>query len=116
MLTRYQSHMTAALTGQHVPIAATHTIIGSLGGALSVAGSVGGTTGAVLAHAARAGFMSGMQGSLEVGAVIALAGALLVLARLPSRTSQPSLDPSPGQPARTATGSIVGSAPSRQSA
>ena len=116
MLTRYQSHMTAALTGQHVPIAATHTIIGSLGGALTVAGRVGGTTGPVLARAARAAFMSGMQGSLEVGALIALAGALLVLARLPSRTSQPSLDPSPGQPARTATGSIVGSAPSRQSA
>jgi EmrB/QacA subfamily drug resistance transporter len=116
MLTRYQSHMTAALTGQHVPIAATHTIIGSLGGALTVAGSVGGTTGPVLARAARAAFMSGMQGSLEVGALIALAGALLVLARLPSRTSQPSLDPSPGQPARTATGPIVGSAPSRQSA
>ena len=116
MLTRYQSHMTAALTGRHVPIAATHTIIGSLGGALSVAGSVGGTTGAVLAHAARAAFMSGMQISLAVGAVIALAGALLVLTRLPSRTSQPSPDPSPGQPARTATGPIVGSAPSRQSA
>ena len=46
MLTRYQSHITAALTGRHVPIAATHAIIGSLGGALTVAGSVGGATGA----------------------------------------------------------------------
>ncbi|MGO9881941.1 MAG: MFS transporter [Solirubrobacteraceae bacterium] len=116
MLSRYQSRMTAALTDRHVPVAATHAIIGSLGGALTVAGSVGGTTGAVLAHAARAAFMSGMQMSLAVGAVIALAGALLVLTRLPSRTSQPSPDPSPGQPARTATGPIVRSAPSRQSA
>ncbi len=116
MLTRYQSHITAALAGRHVPVAATHTIIGSLGGALTVAGRVGGTTGPVLARAARAAFMSGMQGSLEVGALIALAGALLVLARLPSRTSQPSPDPSPGQPARTATGPTVRSAPSRQSA
>lgn len=115
MLTRYQSHMTAALTGRHVPTAATHTIIGSLGGALTAAGSVGGTTGAVLARAARAAFMSGMQISMAVGALVALAGALLVLTRLPSGTSQPSPDASTGQPARTATGPIVGSAPSRQS-
>jgi Major Facilitator Superfamily len=94
MLTRYQSHMTAALTGRHIPTAATHTIVGSLGGALTVADSVGGTTGALLARAARAAFMSGMQISLEVGAVVALAGALLVLTRLPSRTTQLSPDPS----------------------
>ena len=94
MLTRYQSHMTAALAGRHVPIAATHTIIGSLGGALNVAEAVGGTTGAGLARAARAAFMSGMQISLAVGALVALAGALLVLTRLPSRTSQTSPDPS----------------------
>jgi EmrB/QacA subfamily drug resistance transporter len=116
MLTRYQSHMTAALTGRHIPIAATHTIIGSLGGALTVAGSVGGSTGAVLARTARASFMSGMQTSLEVGALVALAGALLVLARLPSRSSQPSPDSSTGQPAPTTSGPIVRSAQSRQSA
>jgi hypothetical protein len=95
MLTRYQNHITQALAGRHVPIAATHTIIGSLGGALTVAGSVGGTTGALLARAARAAFISGMQVSLAVGALVALAGALLVLAHLPSRTAQPSSDPAP---------------------
>ncbi|MGO9974580.1 MAG: MFS transporter [Solirubrobacteraceae bacterium] len=95
MLTRYQSHITQALAGRHVPIAATHTIIGSLGGALTVAASVGGTTGALLARTARAAFMNGMQTSLAVGALVALAGALLVLARLPSRTSQPAPDPAP---------------------
>ncbi len=116
MLTRYQSHITATLAGRHVPVAATHAIIGSLGGALTVAGRVGGTNGAILARAARAAFMSGMQVSLAVGALVALAGALLVLARLPSRTSQPSPDLSLGEPARTATGPIVGSAASRQSA
>ncbi len=99
MLTRYQSHMTAALTGRHLPVAATHTIVGSLGGALAVAGRVGGTVGALLAGAARAAFMSGMQVSLEVGAFVALAGALLVLARLPSRTSQPAPGRSTGQAA-----------------
>jgi hypothetical protein len=97
MLTRYQSHMTAALTGRHVPTAATHTVVGSLGGALNVASRVGGTTGADLARAARAAFMSGMQISLAVGALVALGGALLVLTRLPSRPSQPSPDPTMGQ-------------------
>ena len=94
MLTRYQNHISTALVGRHVPLAATHTILGSLGGALAVASSAGGTTGALLAHAARAAFMSGTEVSLAVGAVVALGGALLVLARLPSRTAQPSSDPS----------------------
>ncbi len=98
MLTRYQSHITTALAGRHVPIAATHTIIGSLGGALAVSASVGGTTGADLARAARAAFMSGMQISLVVGALVALAGALLVLTRLrsePSWTDGGSSSPTP---------------------
>ena len=90
MLTRYQNHMTAALTGRHIPTAAMHTIIGSLGGALAVANRAGAATGPLLARTARAAFMSGMQISLEIGALVALAGALLVLTRLPSRTSPPS--------------------------
>ena len=50
--TRYQGHMSTALAGRHVPAAAAHTILGSLGGALAVAAHVGGTTGALLAYAA----------------------------------------------------------------
>ena len=39
MSTRYQDHMTTALAGRHQPIAASHTILGSLGqDALAVAG------------------------------------------------------------------------------
>ena len=86
--TRYQDRMTAALAGRHVPMAATHTILGSLGGALAVAAGAGGATGALLARAARAAFMSGNGVSLAVGAAVALGGAVLVLACLPSRTSQ----------------------------
>jgi len=93
MLTRYQNHISTVLVGRHVPPAATHTILGSLGGALAVAKSAGRTTGALLAHAARAAFMSGTEVSLAVGAIVAVGGALLVLARLPSRTAQPSSDP-----------------------
>ncbi|MGO9788326.1 MAG: MFS transporter, partial [Solirubrobacteraceae bacterium] len=96
MLTRYQNHISTALAGRHVPLGATHAILGSLGGALAVASSAGGTTGALLAHAARAAFMSGTEVSLAVGAVVALSGAFLVLARLPSPTAQPSSDPNAG--------------------
>jgi EmrB/QacA subfamily drug resistance transporter len=86
--TRYQGHMTAALAGQHVPAAAMHTILGSLGGALTVADDVGGATGPLLAQAARAAFMSGNEIALAVGAAVALGGTVLMLARLPSRDTR----------------------------
>ena len=88
--TRYQDHMTTALEARHLPTAVTHAILGSFGGALQVAGRAGGVTGALLAHAARMAFMSGVQVSLAVGAFVAIGGAVLVLACLPSR---PSPDP-----------------------
>jgi len=84
--TRYQAHLTGVLASHAVPAAASHTILGSLGGALTVANTVGGTTGAVLTQTARAAFMSGSALALGVGAAVALAGALLVIARLPSTT------------------------------
>jgi hypothetical protein len=88
--TRYQDRMTAALDGRQIPIAAEHTILGSIGGALAVAQSVGGHTGVLLARAARSAFMSGTEVSLLVGAIVALAGALLMIVRLPSADSTPS--------------------------
>jgi hypothetical protein len=87
MSTRYREHMTAVLSGRHVPLAASQAILGSLGGALAVAAKVGGTTGVLLAHAARVAFMSGVEASLAVGAVVALGAALLVVARLPARAA-----------------------------
>ena len=82
--TRYQGHLSTTLSGHKLPPATSHAVLGSLGGALTVAHTVGGTTGALLAHAARAAYMSGAALALGVGAAIALAGALLVIARLPS--------------------------------
>jgi len=80
--------MNAALAGRHVPGAAMHAIFGSLGGALVVAGGAGGATGALLARAARSAFMSGVEIAMLVGSGVALAGVLLILARLPSRRDQ----------------------------
>ncbi|MGO9505531.1 MAG: MFS transporter [Streptosporangiaceae bacterium] len=91
--TRYQDHMTTALAGRHLPAAATHTILGSLGGALAVAAHAGGAAGALLAHTARAAFMSGTEVALAVGAAVAFGGAILVIARLPSRVPRDSPDP-----------------------
>jgi hypothetical protein len=68
--TRYQDHMTTALAAR-----------------------AGGATGALLAHAARAAFMSGNEMALAVGAAVALGGVVLVLARLPLRVSRDSPDP-----------------------
>jgi len=95
MLTRYQDHMTAALTGQHVPTTVMHSILGSLGGALVVAAHVGGGRGAELVHAARAAFMSGNELSLAVGAASAIGAALLALVALPARASDRPPEESP---------------------
>lgn len=92
MATRYQHRMSAALAGRHVPMGATHTILGSFGGALAVADNVRGLTGALLSHVARGAFMSGLEISFAVGAVVALGGVAIVLAWLPSRASQQSPD------------------------
>ena len=100
LATRYQDHMSAALAGRHVPAAAAHTILGSLGGALAVAAHAGGAAGALLAYTARAAFMSGTEIALAVGAAVALGGAVLVIARLPSRVPRDLPDPSVPGPAK----------------
>jgi EmrB/QacA subfamily drug resistance transporter len=106
---RYQGHINSALVGHHVPAAAAHDIVGSIGGALAVAASIGGATGGQLAHAARAAFMSGIRQALGVAALLAAGSVLLVLAYLPSRaakqasgiqesTTGAQLDPPPSTP------------------
>ncbi len=85
LTTRYQGEITAALAPYHVPHVAMSVILGSLGGALEVAARAGGVAGALLAQAARAAFVSGMDLGLRVGAAVALAGAVIALATLPGR-------------------------------
>jgi EmrB/QacA subfamily drug resistance transporter len=92
--TRYQDRMSSALAGRHVPGAVTQTILGSLGGALTVAEHVGGTMGALLALSARSAFMSGSSLAVTVGAFVALGGGLVALAALPS--PRPPHVPGPG--------------------
>ena len=94
LATRYQGRMTAALAPYHVPAEITHTILGSVGGALEVAAGAGGIQGVMLAQAARSAFISGMDLGLRTGAVVAIAGGLLALATLPKRGAH--LTPSSG--------------------
>jgi hypothetical protein len=110
--TRYQDHMRAALAGRHVPASVLPSILGSLGGALVVAGRVGGASGGLLAGAARGAFMSGNKVALALGAAVALGGAAVVLAALPWRTSVDSPDPGTDSPdPGTDTPAVRGEAP-----
>jgi EmrB/QacA subfamily drug resistance transporter len=93
--TRYQDHITAAVAPYHVPQPVMTAILGSLGGALAVAGHVGGVLGAALAHLARSAFISGMDLGLTVAAAVAVAGCVLALAVLPSRPAPDDDSPGP---------------------
>jgi dipeptide/tripeptide permease len=82
---RYQGSVTPVLAGRSVPAAAVHAILGSIGGALTVAGMAGGKLGHELASAARVAFIDGMHGALLVGAFVVALSAVLVLIALPAR-------------------------------
>ena len=91
--TRYQNRMTSALAPHHLPHAVENIILGSIGGAQSVAARVGGVTGQLLSHLARSAFISGMDLGLLTGAAVAAAAGLLALAALPSRLTRQPADP-----------------------
>jgi EmrB/QacA subfamily drug resistance transporter len=85
LATRYTGRMTRVLAPYHLPHEVGSTILGSVGGALSVAERVGGTAGRLLAHAAQASFISGMDLGLMIGAAVGLAGCLVALLAMPTR-------------------------------
>jgi len=86
--TRYQDTMSGSLAPYHIPRSVMGPVLGSLGGALGVAGQIGHSIGAELGQLAKTAFASGMDLGLEVGAVVAVAGAVIALLALPSRESQ----------------------------
>ena len=113
--TRYQSHIGGALAAYQVPEPVLHTITGSLGGALGVAAALGGVMGLLLAHAARAAFMSGVHLSTGLGALVAGAAALLVLVALPSDSRPDDREPvdDTGSTTRSASGAHLSAAEPR---
>lgn len=95
--TRYQDHLAPVLVHEPMPAGVHHAIVGSLGGALTVAQQIGGRLGAALSTVARDAFVSGLDIACLVGAVAVGVGALVVLALLPSRPDgapggEPELD------------------------
>jgi hypothetical protein len=83
LTTRYQDHITAALTPYDPPAAVMDAVRGSLGGALEVADRIGGTLGAELTHLAKAAFVSGMGLGLAASALVVLGACLIALIVLP---------------------------------
>jgi hypothetical protein len=92
LTTRYQDRMTPPLAPYHLPHDLSESVLGGLGGALELAGQVGGGSGRLLAALARSAFVSGMGLGLTVGAVVAVCGAVLAFAALPSRPAAGSPD------------------------
>jgi EmrB/QacA subfamily drug resistance transporter len=90
--TRYRSHVAPALAGHRIPASVEHLITGSLGGALAVSSHVGGHLGSMLGALARSSFVSGMDLALATAGAVVFAGALVVVAMLPSRAYPKSQD------------------------
>jgi dipeptide/tripeptide permease len=85
LTSRYQGNLSKVLMGHNIPPVALNAIKGSLGGALAVAHIAGGTSGKLLAAAANSAFISGMDLGLQVGSVVAVVAAVLIIGFLPSR-------------------------------
>ncbi len=89
--THYQARLGPLLAHRALPPSAAHLITGSLGGALAVAGRVGGVLGSALAGGARLAFVSGMDLALTVGAVVVGVSAIVVMVLLPNRARTESV-------------------------
>jgi len=82
----YRGDMDAAVQG--LPAGAADAAHGSIGGAAEVAAQVGGAAGAALQQAAAGAFVDAMHVTVLVAAGMALAGAAVAAALLPSRVNE----------------------------
>jgi EmrB/QacA subfamily drug resistance transporter len=94
---RYRAEMAPLLVGHAVPLAAKNAILGSLGGALTVAHMAGGAMGKALALAARLAFVEGMDLALAVGAIVLAVSAVVVAVALPARAKKRAQPKGQGQ-------------------
>ncbi|HEY8981760.1 MAG TPA: MFS transporter [Streptomyces sp.] len=97
LTTRYQDRLGPPLAPYRLPSGLSDQVLGSLGGALELAGRVGGTAGRTLVDVARSAFTDGMGLGLTVGAAVAAGGAALALAALPSRPRASAEAEPPGE-------------------
>jgi EmrB/QacA subfamily drug resistance transporter len=95
--TVYTSEMDTAVASLPAPQAAAAE--DSIGGALGVAGQLGGEAGRALVEAANAGFVDAMNVTFLAAAGVALAGALVSLLFMPSREAgEVEAEQAEGQP------------------
>jgi EmrB/QacA subfamily drug resistance transporter len=88
LATRYDSRVDHL----RLPAGAAHAARESIGGALAVAGRLGGRAGGALADAARAGFANGIQLATVVGAGVVALAVVVVILFLPNRPTSESVD------------------------
>jgi EmrB/QacA subfamily drug resistance transporter len=81
----YRSSVDGVLAGHAVPAWVADIIRSSVGGGLEVAHRAGGSIGQALATAADHGFVHGMDMAMAAACVVAVLGALVVMAFLPAR-------------------------------
>jgi DHA2 family multidrug resistance protein-like MFS transporter len=82
----YASEMSGSVAG--LPENQAHVAEDSIGGALGVAGQIGGESGRLLVEAANAGFVEAMGVTFVAAAAVAFAGALVSLVFLPAREQE----------------------------
>jgi len=88
----YHASMTDSAAVHALPPAQAAVAHDSLGGAVQVAGQLGGAGQSLLADASHA-FVNAMSSTVLVGAGVALIGALIALVWLPSRALVPATEP-----------------------
>jgi EmrB/QacA subfamily drug resistance transporter len=102
----YSSRMTEV--ANVLPAEIGSVVRDSIGGALAVAGQVGGTSGEAIAAAARSAFVDGMATASLIGMGVAIAGALVALVWLPARaTASAAPSTAPATPATLFAPEIV---------
>ncbi len=84
----YRGHLSSTLVSLHLPAPAAHAANSSVGGALIVASRLPTALGSLLAGAAKASYVGGVNLADLLGMSVALAGALTALLFLPARAAQ----------------------------
>src|SRR5262245_61883423 len=80
----YTSSITDGLQGANLPASAVTAAKDSLGGALAVAASIGGSAGEQLVNIAKSSFVDGLQAASRAGAIVTFIGVIVTILWLPA--------------------------------
>jgi EmrB/QacA subfamily drug resistance transporter len=81
----YQGRVASAIAGRGLPRPVADQVGSSLGGAIAVAQTVGGPTGALIEASAKSAFVAGFHEAVLVGAAAAFLGSVIAARFLPAR-------------------------------